>query len=167
MALMPFRRGYRNVGKSDKHEVTWSNLAENASAQKAITLSTCVNVGDKDASTEVAVGSHIKSIYIETNLSAQVTAEPKTMQWLIQVIMPGMTAQNSNLYYQDVRSYVIKRGMEMLPDAVATVFKRIFVVRIPRIYQRQKKGQVIQLRYISSSVDQQNYCGFAIYKELY
>ncbi len=164
---MVFRRRAQSVVKRDKHEVTWTNLAENASAQKAITISTCVPVADKDTATEVSVGSHIKSVYFETNLSAQVTAEPKVMHWLIQCIMPGQTAQNSNLYYQTVRSFVIKRGMEMLPNNVATVFKRIFVVRIPKIYQRQKQGQVLQLRYISTSVDQQNYCGFAIYKEIY
>ncbi len=57
--------------------------------------------------------------------------------------------------------------MEMLPKDTGTVFKRIFVVKIPRGYQRQTKAQVIQFRYVASSAEAINACGIVIYKEIY
>ncbi len=72
-----------------------------------------------------------------------------------------------NSYYQDDRAQVIQRGMEMLPKATATVFKRIVPVRIPKIYQRVRQDSEIIFQYQGSDAGLINACGFAIYKELY
>ncbi len=157
----------RPIIKRDKHEITWSALSEDASSVKAITISTCVAVADKDASTETSVGSHVKSVYFETNLSAETTTAAKIMHWTLEIIIPGGTGTTPSTYYQNQRSQIIKRGMDMLVRDQSTLIKRMFVVRIPKIYQRQKMGQVLQLRYVSTSANTQNFCGMAIYKELY
>ncbi len=162
---------YRNrpIVKSDKHEVTWSNLASDASSTTSINLATAVPVGDKNTSTECAVGSHVTSIYFEFNVAAQVTTNPKVVHWVVETTPTGVTAvpQAPSAYYDAQRSLIIKRGMEMLPSDQATVFKRIFVVRIPKARQRMAEGSQFNFRYICTSAETINFCGFAIYKEKY
>ncbi len=164
---MPFRRN-RAIGKTDKHENTWSDLAADygtATIEKILVSG--VDVGAKVGPTDVAVGSHIKWIYIEMNIAAQVITNPKVLHWVVEVRMPGMAGTNPTTYYQDARSFIMHRGMEMLPADVGTVFKRIFVVKVPKSYQRIKQGMLIVLRLRASSTETVNQCGFAIYKEQY
>ncbi len=164
---MPFRRN-RTIVKTDKHENTWSDLAADygtATIEKI--LASGVDVGAKIGPTDVAVGSHIKWIYVEFNTAAQTTTNPKVLHWTVEIRMPGMAGSNPTTYYQDQRSFIIHRGMEMLPSDVATVFKRIFVIKIPRSYQRIKQGMLIVLRFRASSTETINQCGFAVYKEQY
>ncbi len=158
-------RFQRPIIQSDKHEITWSNLAQNASVTQPITLSTAVQPSAKNTLTEVAIGSKIYGIYLEFHFAAETITNAKVIHWKVQVIPPAMTVSIANSYYQLDRAYVIQRGMEMLPKDVGTVFKRIIFVRIPKIYQRQKEGQVISFRYQSSSTETINACGIAIYKE--
>ncbi len=155
----------RPIIQSDKHENTWSNLAQNASVTQGITLSNAVQPSAKNTATEVAIGSKIYGIYLEFHFSAETITNPKVIHWKVEVIPANTTVSVANSYYQTDRAYVIQRGMEMLPKSVSTVFKRIVFVRIPRVYQRQKEGQVISFRYQSSSTETINACGIAIYKE--
>ncbi len=163
---MPFHRRMSPI-KTDKHEVTFSDLASNNSVNNTVVLSTGVDVGDKNTSTECAISSHIRSIFCEFNISAEEVGVIKTVHWLFRVTPPLQTASASNSLYAADRSYVIKRGMEMLPKDVSTVFKRVFVVRIPKVYQRVKDGQTISFQYIVSSTETTNLCGIFIYKEIY
>ncbi len=158
-------RFQRPIIQSDKHENTWSNLAQDAATTQGITLSTAVQPSAKNIATEVAIGSKIYGIYLEFHFSANVVTNPKVIHWKVQVIPPGMTVSVANSYYQTDRAYVIQRGMEMLPKDLGTVYKRVVFVRIPKIYQRQKDGQVISFRYQCSSSEAINACGIAIYKE--
>ncbi len=158
-------RFQRPIIQSDKHEVTWTNISQNAGTTQGITLSLAVQPAAKNISTEVAIGSKIFGIYLEFHFSAAETGVVKVIHWKVEVIPPNTTVSIANSYYQTDRAYVIQRGMEMLPVNVATVYKRIVFVRIPRIYQRQKEGQVISFRYQSSSAELINACGIAIYKE--
>ncbi len=158
----------RNLTKTDKHEVTFTRLVADESSPGAnINILTAVQVADKDASTEVSVGSHVKWVFVELNFSAEGTAVTKTVQWTIRMVMPGQTASLPTQFYAIDRSYVLKRGMEMLVKDTSTLIKRVFVVKIPRIYQRMKEGQVLELEYISSSTNTQNTCGVFIYREQY
>ncbi len=163
---MPFRRFQAPV-KRDKHEITWSLLAEAGGIQREVTLASVVQVGDKNVSTEVAVGSHVYGIYIEFNVNAEQTGTTNILHWQVMVDKTGQSLTASNTYYQADRSQVLKRGMEMIPKSIATVTKRIFVVGVPKIYQRMKQGDTIKFRYETSAADQINICGFAIYKEFY
>ncbi len=165
---MPFHRGPRPVIKSDKHEITWSNLAQDASSVKSVVLAVGVKSPDQNLASEVEIGSRINSIYFEMNIAAQVITNPKVFHWEILLRPAGLdpAAGTPSLYYQIGRNLVIKRGMEMLPSDVGTVFKRIFVVRIPKKGIRVGEGDVITVRYIVSSSETINFCGFAIYKEL-
>ncbi len=153
--------------QSDKHEITWSFLAQDASAQQSITFVDVVQPASKNTAVENGIGSKIKWIYIEMNISAEVITNPKVFHWTVEAFDSGSTVGASNTYYQENRSNVLKRGMEMLPKDLGTVFKRIFIVPIPPKWQRCRNNMGLSLRYIVSSAEAINMCGFAIYKELY
>ncbi len=153
--------------KSEKHEITWSNIGQDAgTAAISVNLSKAVQPTVKNAASEVAIGSEMRSIYFEFHFSAAQTGNLNVIHWTVEVIPSGMVVSNPNVYYQTDRRFIIKRGMEMLPASVSTVFKRIFVVRIPKKYRRQSDDQIIRLAYQASSTQTINACGFAIYKEL-
>ncbi len=128
---------------------------------------TGVPVADKDASTEVAVGSHVKWVYCEINFSAETTTAVKTVHWTVRMVMPGQSASVPTQFYNIDRSFVLKRGMEMLVRDQSTLIKRIFVIKIPKVYQRIKEGQQLEFEYVSSSSNTQNTCGIFIYREQY
>lgn len=163
------RRGnYLKPIKSDKHEVTWSNLVQNASTTQTVTIAQGVQSAAKDAATECEIGSHVRSIFFEFNINADTITSPKVVHWSINFVPPNTSSFPApNTYYQTQRSFIFKRGMEMLPKANSTTFKRIFVVRVPRKYARMIDSGIIDLRYICSSAEAINFCGFAIYKEFY
>ncbi len=151
---------------TDKHEVTWSNLSQNASTAIAITLVLGVTASLKNAATEVLIGSKVKFIYLEFHFAAETITSAKVIHWIVEVLAAneGSTTSPAN-YYQIGRNHIIQRGMEMLPKDVSTVFKRIVPIRIPRGLQRISEGGTIRLRYVCSSAETINACGFAIYKE--
>ncbi len=153
--------------KTDKHEVTWSNLAQNASTVQSIVLAIGVATANKDDSTEIAQGNNVRSIYLEFHFSPQVITSPKVIHWEILMRPSGVVPASAtpSLYYQVGRNLIIKRGMEMLPANTGTVFKRIMVVRIPKKSQRVGIGDSMNFRYICSSAETINACGIAIYKE--
>ncbi len=154
--------------KTDKHEILFSALSENASTQKNITLATGVQSADKDNAGEVETGSHIKWIYMEINIAAEDITTAKILHWTVSINPTGAgNVPTPATGYSSSRSRILKRGMEMLPKDVGTVFKRIFVVKIPRKWQRMAEGQKIAFNYIATSTAVQNLCGFAIYKEIY
>ncbi len=165
---MPFRsRNFLRPIKSDKHEITWSNLSQNASAVKNIPLVIPVASADKDTETEVEIGAHIKSIYFEFHFGAETITNAKVIHWKFFIQRAGETISVPSLYYQDDRARISKRGMEMLPKDVSTIFKRIFVVKIPRHLQRVSASTFMTFSYICSSTETINACGIAIYKEYY
>ncbi len=167
---MSFRQRFRGPPtKRDKHEITWSNLSQNASTTQNVNLVQGVQVGDKNSSSECAIGSHVRAIYFEFHFSAETISSTKVIHWKVEVLTPPSTQTMSiaNSYYQNDRSFIIKRGMEMLPKDVGTVYKRIVLVLIPRVYQRIKEQMFIRFRYQASSTETINACGIAIYKEIY
>ncbi len=163
---MPFFRRRLAPYKTDKHEITWSNLAQNASAAIVILLATGVTASLKNASTEVLIGSKITGVYLEFHFSAQTVTNPKVIHWIIEKLGANETSTTASSYYQQGRNHILKRGMEMLPADVSTVFKRIIFVRIPRGFQRVGEGENLRFKYQSSSAETINACGFAIYKEV-
>ncbi len=165
---MPFgrRRGSFAPLKTDKHEITWSNLAQNASAVQAIALAEGVTAADKNISSEVLIGSKITRVYLEFHFSAETVTNPKVIHWKVEKLGANETTTSPATYYQPGRNRILQRGMEMLPKDVSTVFKRIISVKIPRGYQRMGEGETLRFRYISSSTETINACGIAIYKEI-
>ncbi len=149
---------------SDKHEVTWTNLASNLSTILTVVLARGKKFADVNASTEVPVGSKVYGIYIEFNIAAEEITSPKKLEWKVFANPVGQTASSPALYYQTDRSYILKRGMEMLPKDVSTVYKRVFFVRIPRNYQRMKEDYDLNISFVVSSTETVNLCGIAIYK---
>lgn len=149
---------------TDKHEITWTNLASDLSSVLTVVLARGKKLGDTNTSIEVPVGSKIFGIYIEFNVSAEDITSPKKLEWKVFANPVGQTASLPSLYYQTDRAYVLKRGMEMLPKDVSTVYKRIIFVRIPKVYQRIKDEMDINISFVASSTELVNLCGFAIYK---
>ncbi len=153
-----------------KHETTWTFLAQNASTNQSIVLITAVEapvVGN-----EVDIASTVRSIFVEFNLNGvDNSSGAQVIHWVIQKVPAGLSVGNANTYQTDQKKFILKRGMEMLPDiplgSGGTVqTKRIFVVKIPPRLRRFDDGDQLRLIYISTSASGINFCGIAIYKEL-
>ncbi len=154
---------------SDKHEIVWSNLAQDVTTPGiSVELIKGVPPATKDQAipAECVIGSRVNSIYLEFHFSPATTAAPNIIHWVVEIQRTGQTNSVSNTYYQSDRSQILKRGMEMLVPNVSTVFKRIVVVKIPRFIRRVKDDTKIRFRYTGSGADTVNACGFAIYKEI-
>ncbi len=165
---MPLFRRRGAPLKQDKHEITFSNLAADiGTATLIIPITIGVASANKDTATECEVGSHIRWLYVELNMAAETITNPKILHWQLQGGPEGTTLENPSLYYQGNRSSIFKRGMEMLPKDVSTVYKRVFTVKIPRKMQRVSEGSFIKLMFRASSTEAINACGFVIYKESY
>ncbi len=165
---MPFFRRRSAPLKTDKHENTWSFLAADQGTSTVIVpIVLGVQSADKNSPTECEVGSHVRSIYFEFNLAAQTVTNPKVLHWTIQGGPEGTTLENPTTYYQGNRAQIFKRGMEMLPTNVSTVYKRIFVARVPKKMQRIQENGFISILFRCTSMETINNCGFAIYKEQY
>ncbi len=164
---MPFHRRSTAPIKTDKHEVTFTELSTDASTTRNVPIATAVQSADKDNSTEVELGSHIRWLYCEINFAPETITVAKTVHWTIRMAPPAASPSTPAQLYQIDRSYVLKRGMEMLVKDVSTVYKRIFVVKIPKAYQRMKEGQKLEFEYVASSTNTMNACGIFIYKEIY
>ncbi len=158
----------RPMVNSDKHEITWSNLGQDAgTAPITIVLSTAVQMASKNTTSEVVIGAKIKWVYFEFHFSPAQTGNANVIHWKVQAVPTNQTPSSPSVYGQTDRAYTLKRGMEMLPVNVSTVFKRIFVVKVPKIYQRQKQDFDLQFIYQASSTQTINACGFSVYKEFY
>ncbi len=159
-------RFQRPIVNSNKHEVTFTQLAQDSSTKQTIALSIAVDAADKNNATECSIGSHIKWIFCEFNFSAETITVAKTVHWAIRYIPSGQVASGPNQLFGTDRAYVIKRGMEMLPKDVSTVYKRVFTVKIPRKYVRQTDNGGFVFEYVASSTNTMNACGIFIYKEI-
>ncbi len=163
---MPFfRRNRLRPITTEKHEVTWSNLAQDAgTATIVVPLAIGTASADTDNSQEVVIGKHVNWMYFEFHFSAEAITSTKVIHWQVIANPHGDTTHTGNSYNTEAKNQVLKRGMEMLPKDVSTVFKRIFVVRIPRGVARMATGNKIDFIYQCSSTQTINACGFVIYK---
>ncbi len=159
------RRGFalRPVD-SEKKEITWSNLLQDASTTQVIVLAEGTVPSATNAATEVTIGSTIKWIYFEFHFSPAQTGNANVIHWKVSKLPFGTVATVPSTYNQVDKRFILKRGMEMLPTNVSTVFKRIFVVKIPKRIARIGSADKIVFEYVASSTQQINACGIAIYK---
>ncbi len=148
--------------KSEKHESTWSFLAADQSSANTVLLIDAKK--DPTASTEIEIGDHVKWIFVEVNFAAETITSPKVVHWWIAK-RPFSTASGVPSVYDQVdKRFILKRGMEMLPKDVSTVFKRVFVVRIPKGMQRFGDTDELEFKFICTSAETINVCGFAIFR---
>ncbi len=144
--------------QTEKVETTWSDLAADygaANVNKTIAI---------PGTNGLEVGNLIKWVYIEFNCAAQTTTNPKVLHWGVYKIRTGQTIPNTSLYNQAIKAQILKRGMEMLPSDVATVYKRTFVVKLPRGIQRFRDGDSLVLAFRASSTETINNCGFTVFR---
>ncbi len=149
---------------TEKIEQTWSNLGQDAGTAK-IEINILTTVRDVETTNQIKIGGHIKWIYFEFHFSAAQTGNTNVVHWLIQKVPNGIAAMEIDPisgYNSTNKKYIVKRGMEMLPVNVSTVFKRIFVVKIPRWMQRSADGDIWKFTYHASSTQTLNACGIAI-----
>ncbi len=151
--------------KSQKHEVTWSNLSQNASTVQKIPVIKGVEPGDATNATDAVIGNNVRSVYFEFHFNEQETGGVNVIHWAFVKEPFSSNISNPNVYNQTDKRFIMKRGMEMLPPNVSTVFKRVFVVKIPRVYNRVGDTDQYTFQYIASTTQQINACGFAIWKE--
>ncbi len=152
--------------QSRKHEITWVNLSQDNAVATTVVLAKGTQAGDITDATgnEVQTGAIIPWIYFEFHFAAEDITAAKVVNWTIAKEPFGTSLGNPNLMQLTTRRFVIKRGMEMLPKDVSTVFKRIFTVKIPRRYQRLGIGDELVFKYITSSTQTINACGIAIFR---
>ncbi len=168
---MPRRAQYLRPIHTEKMEITWSLLGLNASGVQSVLISIAKKA---PTGTEIHTGSHIKWLYIEMNLNGvDNSGTAQIFHWLIQHVPKDDASlrQNPSTYDSLAKSLILKRGMEMLPeiplDSGGTVqTKRIFVVKIPKRYQRRAEDDAFRLQFISTSASLINFCGFSIFKEV-
>ncbi len=123
---------------------------------------------------QVEVGAVIKWIYIEFNLNGvDNSGTVQVFHWMIfknpSNIYSGAFIDPAT-YNQTQRKFILKRGMEMLPEiplgSGGTVqTKRIFVLKLPPRLRRFGENDRLQLHYKSTSASGVNFCGIFIYKE--
>ncbi len=159
---------------SQKHENSWSFLIQNASTIQTIVLIKGVERQSIGTATpeEVSIGAKISSIYLETNLNGvDNSGSAQIFHWAVFKNPNNQIAtMDPSAYNQNIKSKILKRGMEMLPEipigSGGTVqTKRIFVVKIPKGMQRFGDNDRLQLNYKSSSASSINFCGISIFKE--
>lgn len=159
---MPFSRRKLAPIQSEKHETTWSNIAQNASTAVTVDLMEGQTPGNVTTGTECEIGSRITWFYLEFHFSAESITSTKVIHWFIAREPFGTNLSGPSSYYQTDKKFIIKRGMEMLPKDVSTVFKRIIAIRVPRHLQRIGRDDKWIFKYICSSAESINACGIAI-----
>ncbi len=159
------RRRYAPI-QSEKKETTWSNLGQNASTPQEITILKGVVDASLNVGTEAQIGSKVPWLYLEFHFSPASTGNANVIHWFIAKKPFDTELANPNLYYQVDKRFIIKRGMEMLPVNVSTVFKRIIAVKVPRHLQRLGRDDTWVFKYIASSTETINACGFSVCKPI-
>jgi len=163
------RRGIRVPINTLKHETTWSNLAENASAVKTVVLIKATE--SPVVSNEIDIGSVVKGIFFESNLNGvDNSTGAQVFHWYIAKQPSTLVLSDPTTYGSDTKKFILKRGMEMLPEiplgSGGTVqTKRVFALKLPPRYKRFDDGDELVLKYKSTSASGINYCGIVIYKE--
>ncbi len=151
--------------KSEKEELTWSNLAQDAGTAQ-INIEIAEAADNPTAPGKVEVGDTINAIYFEFHFAAETITNPKVIHWTISKVPAGATSMvnSPNTYDSNIKRFVLKRGMEMLPKNVSTVFKRVFVVRLPPRIKRMASADQVMFSYQCSSTETINACGIAIFR---
>ncbi len=161
---MPYRRNNLRPINSDKHEVTWSLLGLDPTVNTQVVLAVATQPSVTNTATEVEIGSKISTIFLEFHFSPAQTGAVNVIHWQVRKEPFSTVPTAPNTYYQQDRRFIFKRGMEMLPTNVSTVFKRIVVVRIPPRFSRMGENDRLIFQFEGSSTQTINACGFAIYK---
>ncbi len=164
---MPFRNRLAPVIQSRKHEISWSNLGQDAGSVKTTVIlakgTQPADVTDTTA-TECTIGCNIRSIFLEFHFGADTITAANVIHWTVSKLPFGTSLGNPNLYQLTTRRFIFKRGMEMLPKDVSTVFKRIIVVKIPPRHRRLGSGDQLVFTYQAAITNTINACGIAVYK---
>jgi len=154
--------------RSEKHEITWTFFVQNASATQSVNLIQAVE--DPTTSIQVNIGATVKWIYLEFNLNGvDNSGASMVVHWQVHKNPTGVLTFAPLLYNETNRRFILKRGMEMLPeiplDSGGTVqTKRIMVIKIPPRLRRFGENDRLVFSYQVTSASGINICGIVIYK---
>lgn len=151
---------------SEKHETSWSNLSQDASSAVEVTILTGVVDANVNLGTECEIGSKLDWIYLEFNCAAETVTSAKVLHWFVAKKPFGTALSNPNTYYQTDKRFIVKRGMEMLPKDVSTVYKRGMYIKVPRSMRKVGRDDTFVFKYICSSAEAINMCGFTVCKPI-
>ncbi len=156
---MVFRKGnYLRPVKTEKTEIVWTDLAADFGAANISKVIAIPGVNNLE------IGDTIKWVYFELNMAAETVTAPNVLHWQVIKLRTGQSVVNVSLYDQANKAQVLKRGMEMLPKDVSTVYKRTFVVKLPRSIQRFRDGDQLIISFRALLTNTINSCGFAIFR---
>ncbi len=160
---MPFSRRRRLMPiKSEKEEISFTNLGTNASAVQTINIA---NATDSPTTAgQVEIGDTINWVFFELNFSAEDITNTKIIHWCIWKNPQASLSLSPSSYDTTSKRWILKRGMEMVPKDVNTIIKRIGVVLLPKGFRRMADSDAIQLKYVASSAETINVCGIFIFK---
>lgn len=164
-----YSRALRNRPvQSEKHEITWSNLAQDfATTPLEVVLVEGKTLGATSADNEVQIGAQVRGIYLEFNIGVNTVTSAKVVHWKVAKKPFATTISAANTYHQADKRFIFRRGMEMFNPGASSagiLFKRIIYVPIPPRYRRIGDGDEIVLMLEASSTETMSCCGFAIYK---
>ncbi len=156
---------------SEKHEITWSFLGQNASAVQSIVIAKAIS-GAPVLATDIKTGDTLGSIFIEFNLNGvDNSGTAQIIHWAIVKVPAGDGTFRIDpaIYNSNKKRFTFHRGMEMLPEVPlasgGTVqTKRVFTVKLPKRFQRMGEDDEVSLQYKSTSASGINFCGIAIWK---
>ncbi len=155
------RRGLHPI-KSEKEEVSFSNLIQNASTTKTVDIITATD--SPTTAGQVEIGDTVNSIFCELNFSAENITNTKIIHWMILKLRTGQVIATPSAYDPTIKRQILKRGMEMLPKDVGTTIKRVFVIKLPRSIKNFQDGDKLQFGYVATATDTINTCGFFIFR---
>ncbi len=139
-------------------------LSQDASSDVRTVIVKGVEPSAKNISSEVVLGSQVRTVYFEFHFAAETITTAKVVHWLVAKEPFATAVASPSTYNAPSRRFILKRGMEMLPKDVSTVFKRIIVVRIPPRLRRFGEDDTLVFEFVCSSAETINACGFSIYK---
>ncbi len=152
--------------QSEKHEITWSNLVQDASSTQFIQVCKGQTPLNVSAGNEAVIGVSIRWFYFEFQFSAETVTSTKIVHWQFVRRPADNSVGIPSTYYTPDKRFIIKRGMEMLPKDVNHVVKRVFSVKVPKHLQRLGRDDTWEFQYVASSNQTINACGFAIFRPI-
>ncbi len=153
---------------TDKHMVARSLTLVNELTISPINAA--VAVEDPSTSTQVRIGSVISAIYVEVWILAN-SQQPGTFNLTVEKISSGQSnmtqVQSTNLHSYPNKKNIFYTTQGLVGDANTNPTPVIRQwIKIPKGKQRMGLGDIIAIN-VSSQAEDQNHCGYVIYKEQY
>ncbi len=144
---------FRNSGQRIKNQVNQDQSAiANAFIDHEIVVGVKGQAATKILGNEVPVGAFVKMIAISVNMSVSAGTTGGTLSWYVGIRRSGQGVNSlpdtdwTVIGLADTRNQVFHSAMAIVGSEDASAYARTIYVKIPRIYQRIRAGDVIFIR---------------------